>query len=309
MKYVCWAVIGPAVFAAVIFLSVLFVHFRKRRAQKKVRNESMDRKISSLNQALSVFGFAYSEKCDCIISDRNSWQRDMGYCRRYDEAAPAMNMIMDCEPIYFWYDGKRWLLELWKGQYGCTTGAEIGLYYNNEEKHDKNPEELLYTCADDCKLLYMQFAVWKDRKCIMERSSLHWWLAGFLPGVYSKPEDLVMRACIFFRDSAMRNAFCEGLLEAGYRREEIGVDGNRVCLTFGRPRTKQPTRFGRLYRGYISCMNRLYCKWYLSASAPFENTPDRISYLGYCFPFLYRKLIRLGMRCNRKKLEKYRRRK
>ena len=32
--------------------------------------------------------------------------------------------IIDCEPIYFSYGGKRWLIELWKGQYALTTGAE-----------------------------------------------------------------------------------------------------------------------------------------------------------------------------------------
>ena len=309
MKYVGWLFIGLAIFAVITFLIGLFVRLRKKRAENRVKSESMDKKILELNRALSVFGFTYNEKCDCIISDMNSWQREMGYCRGYDEAAPAMNMMIDCEPVYFRYDGKDWLLEFWKGQYGCTTGAEIGLYYNNEGKQNRNPEELFYTCADDGMLLYMQFSLWKGQKCIMERSGAHWWLTGFLPGVYSEPDDLVMRACVFFRDYAMRNAFCEGLLTAGYGREEIMADNNRVCLTFRHPRTKQPTRFGRLYRGFVSFMNRLYCKWYLRVSRPFGNTPDRISFLGYCFPFLYRRLIRLGMRCNRKKLEKYRRRK
>mgnify|MGYP000621142798 CR=1 FL=1 len=30
--------------------------------------------------------------------------------------------------FYFDYQGKTWLLEFWKGQYGINTGAEIGIY-------------------------------------------------------------------------------------------------------------------------------------------------------------------------------------
>ena len=39
-----------------------------------------------------------------------------------------MGMIIDCEPVRFYYGGKKWLIELWKGQYGMTTGCEIGVY-------------------------------------------------------------------------------------------------------------------------------------------------------------------------------------
>lgn len=308
MKYVYWCFIGLAVLALIIVLICICVHFRRRRAAKRVRCESEEAKICSLNAALGVFGFAYDKSWDCIISRMDPWQREMGYCRQYDEAAPAMYMIMDCEPIYFQYDGKNWLLEFWKGQYGCTTGAEIGLY-NNEEASGKAPEKLFYTCARDNQRLYMQFSLWRGGECILERNALHWWLTGFLPGEYSKPCNLTMKVCICFPDPAMRRAFCDGLLRAGYRAEEICADNNRVCFIFDRPRTKQPSRFGRCFRALISWKNRLNCRWYRRASRPFKSTLNRISFLGYCFPRLYRKLIRLGMRCSRKKLDKCRRRK
>ena len=305
METVYWISIGLAVLTAGVSLFYLLGYLRRKWAEKRVRSESAESKIRHLNGALSGFGFAYNEGCDCIVSDRNPWQRKMGYCRQYDDAAPAMNMIIDCEPVYFRYHGKSWLLEFWKGQYGCTTGAEIGLYYNNEEKPDKAPEELFYTSADDSNRLHMRFSLWKDGRCIMKRNGLHWWLTGFLPGLYSQPGELVMRACICFRDYDMRNAFCQGLLHTGYKMEEISVDGNRVCLTFGKPRYGQPTRFGRFYRCVVSQMNCLYCKWYRRASRPFESTLDRISFLGYCFPYLYRRLIHLGTSSNPRKLKKY----
>ena len=84
-------------------------------------NETFDRLLERL-------GFAYDHSQDIFISILHPWQRDYGYCRLYDEAAALFSMIVDCEPIYFEYRGKRWLIELWKGQYALTTGGEIGVY-------------------------------------------------------------------------------------------------------------------------------------------------------------------------------------
>lgn len=307
MKYCYWIIIVLAVIALLISLYLILVHCRKKKAAKKVRCLTKEEKERSLDKALAPFGFAYERGWDCIISRMDPWQREMGYCRQYDEWAPAMNMIMDCEPVYFSYNGRQWLLEFWKGQYGCTTGAEIGLYYN-EEKSKEEPQKLFYTCARDDMRLPMQFVLWKDGKRILERSAVHWWLTGFLPGEYSKPKQLKMEIAICFPNQGMRNAFYEGLLHAGYLPEEIRTEQLRISFLFDRPRTGQPSRFGSCYRFLISLRNRRYCRWYLRASGCFQSTLDRISFLGYCFPFLYRKLICLGMRYNRKRLEKCRRR-
>ena len=43
-------------------------------------------------------------------------------------AVPEGGMVFDCEPLYFSCNGKSYLLELWKGQYGMSTGAGIGFY-------------------------------------------------------------------------------------------------------------------------------------------------------------------------------------
>jgi uncharacterized protein (DUF927 family) len=56
----------------------------------------------------SIAGFAYSKQQDIFYSTLNAWQRSFGYSRLYDEAAAHFAMIVDSEPIYFDYDGKRW---------------------------------------------------------------------------------------------------------------------------------------------------------------------------------------------------------
>lgn len=306
MRCFYWIIMMAAVVVPAAGLFLNRVYCRKKKAAQKVRCLTKEEKESNLDKVLAPFGFAYERSWDCIISRMDSWQREVGYCRQYDEWAPAMNMIMDCEPVYFSYQGRRWLLEFWKGQYGCTTGAEIGLYYN-EGKSKEAPQELFYTCAGDDMRLPMQFVLWKDGKRILERNGVHWWLTGFLPGEYSKAEQLKMEVCICFPNQEMRNAFYEGLLRAGYLPEEICVERLGVCFVFDRPQTGQPSRFGRCYRFWISLKNCRYCSWYLKATDCFQSTLDRISFLGYCFPRLYRRLICPGMRYNRKRLEKCRR--
>lgn len=95
--------------------------------KKKVINDVLQRsdkeKIKDINDALELYGFRYDNTNDIICSNMYSWQREVGYCRFYDEVAPVLNMIIDSEPIYFEYDNIRWLIEFWKGQYGMTTGG------------------------------------------------------------------------------------------------------------------------------------------------------------------------------------------
>lgn len=92
----------------------------------------------------------------------NPWQRKYGYCKTYDEASPLLGMIIDSEPIHFEYDNRYWLIEFWKGQYGMTTGCEIGIYeiINN---HSKVKEDSIYNSASDNERLYMFYTL-KNKK-------------------------------------------------------------------------------------------------------------------------------------------------
>ena len=237
------------------------------------------------------------------------WQREMGYCYAYDEGAPAMYMVFDCEPIYFDYDGRRYLIELWKGQYGCTTGAEIGLYVNRDDNRGESPEKLFYECVGDDERLPMQFELYKNGEKILERSALHWWLTDFRVGMYSWADELTLSVGICFPNSTMCRAFCEGLLQAGYSRNEINLEQYCVFFYFKRPFTPQPDICGNRCRRRIMRRNCRNCRLYCRLTKCFCSTLDRISYIGFCFPLLYKIIIRLGMKCNKKKMKRCRKNK
>jgi len=304
------ALIAICIIALVDLIACLFMHLRKNRACRKIRAVSYDVKVRELDDALDLFGYRYIIKGDLISTTMYPWQREMGFCRQYDEAAPVMNMVYDCEPIYFNYEGKRWLLEFWKGQYGLTTGGEIGIYVNDSSLPDDDPRKLFYCAAADEDRLQMQFVLRKKGQVIMERKEYTWWLTGFKAGEYSKACELTMEIMITFPNMAMRKAFCKGLIRAGYCRDEICYEQLKMYIRFDSPHTRQPERFSKYYINKKNRMNRRNCRRYIRITKCTENnTLDRITFFGYYFPFQYRFFIWLGPKCNRRKLRRYCKRK
>lgn len=209
------------IFAPRIYSSISKIILPVLRSIKIARRLEKIEDYHSLNQVLEEAGYFYDTSQDIFYSNLNAWQRDMGYCRLYDEAAALLSMIIDCEPIYFNYNNKHWLIEFWKGQYGMTTGCEIGVYstdgpvlntgiYNNT----------FYDCASDEELLDMSFTLRKNGKTLLERRGRHWWLTGFKLGEFSEPWELVAYINITLKDKEMRNEFIKGLIKAGYSKRD-----------------------------------------------------------------------------------------
>ena len=297
-----------AIIVVVIAIIWLLIYLRMRWACKKVRSLCCEEKEEKLNEALSPFGFRYERNGDLITTRMYPWQREMGYCKAYDEAAFTMNMVFDSEPIYFNYEGRRWLLELWKGQYGCTTGGEIGLYVNDKADMEIAPDKLFYECVEDDDRLHMQFVLYKNNRIIIKRRELQWWLTGFCVGEYSRPEQLSMEVALTFQSSSMRMAVYEGLIKVGYSPSEIYMDQYRIRFMFNEPYSLQRSKSSKFYKWLICKKNRCYCRFYCIATGCVCSTLDRISFVGYCFPLLYRVLIRIGTKYNRKKLRRFRNR-
>ncbi|MDR0818688.1 MAG: DUF4474 domain-containing protein, partial [Oscillospiraceae bacterium] len=160
----------------------------KPTADKQVQHDQ-------LNALLDDAGFAYERDGDYFYSLRNCWQRECGYCKLYDEGCRELYMITDAEPIEFTYDGKRWLIEFWKGQYGITTGAEIGIY-RTEREDISSPDftGTFYEAIPDAEMMPMSFTLRKRGRTLLSRSDRHWWLTGFILGEFSQPKSLTMDA-------------------------------------------------------------------------------------------------------------------
>ncbi len=258
------------------------------RARNRVRHRTDDEKCRDLNKALDPFGFQYDINQDIFLSKRDAWQRNMGYGRIYDVNAINTNMVIDCEPIYFTFNKRSYMLEFWKGQYGLSTGAEIG-FYVTDEIDEEHPEKLFYHCVTDQEMLSMRFVLRKQGRILMIRDEIHWWLTGFVLGEFSRTEDLSMDVAIVFSDYQMRNAFCIALANAGYDRDSIYISGLRVSFNYTRPHTKQPNHT-KLRIRFTQGMNKSNCKRYHRVTRHFTRTIDKVDYLGMCFPGIYKLL-------------------
>ena len=209
---------------------------------KKLKRES---KLAKLVYAA---GFDYDPKQDIIYSRMKAWQRYFGYAYAYDLAAPAtISAIIDCEPFFFRYKKKDWMIELWKGQYGLETGGEIGVYICKQPhlnpilgKRPHDPENGRYfDCIGNRRQLKMSFTLYKNGVRLFSRDSeKHWWLTGFKWGVLSMPEELTMDLCITFPTIKMCTAFIDAVKKAGY--QNINIDSKSVSFTFDKPTSYQP---------------------------------------------------------------------
>jgi hypothetical protein len=211
---------------------------------------------STLAKTVYAAGFMYDDRQNIIFSRMDALQRRLGYAYGYDELAPMANMIIDCEPIFFDYGGKSWMIEFWKGQYGLMTGCEIGVYTRSPQSsgpslsfldatvgrrpRDSNPlHSRFFECASDADLLQMAFDLSKRGQKLFSRGpEKHWWLTGFKWGELSNPDDLSMDLTITFPNPEMMEAFKQALIGLGYGYSASGI--NSVRLVFGRPHTYQP---------------------------------------------------------------------
>lgn len=248
-----------------------------------------------INKISEASGYSYDPDQDIFYSILNPWQRNVGYCRLYDEAAALWGMIVDSEPIHFEYNGQKWMIGFWKGQYDLVTGGEIGIY--NEGINFKIPgilNDTFYKCATDSDLLEMSFSLIKNGKILFTREGKHWWLTGFKLGEFSQPVELTMNVQITLKDELMCNGFITGLKNAGYADHEFTVTGNTISFVFAAPHSPQPTTRTPVTDGIIQKKNEVLCSTYQELTGELDDLEDKLRVLKKQAPEIYQKIFRIG---------------
>lgn len=288
----------------IAFFFCIFFHCRKKKIITKIKCMKKCEKCTLLDELVKPFGYCYHCNCGFFSSAIDAWQKKAGYTYLYDYMAPRFQMVTHFEPIYFDYNGKTWLIEFWKGQYGINTGAEIGVYHADRIISPEDYRTTLFECADDDEMLPCSFLLYNNAGNYIQISDTHWWLTAFLTGRFSNPSDLYMENNITFPNMEMLSAFIEGMHHAGYSPKDFQIYGLRLCFTFCKPQKEEANSFTRFWRRFSQWKNRIFCKLYLWITKPFCSTEDKILYLYYYLPFSFRKILRLhrfNKRCHRKK--------
>jgi hypothetical protein len=249
-----------------------------------------------LEQLLGDIGYSFDRRQNIFYARMDAWQRKYGYCQLYDEATAPLSMIIDCEPIRFEYANKKWLIELWKGQYGLTTGCEVGVY--TTDGPDLNIPNVFsgtfYQCASDEDCLPMSVALRKNNRYLFQRRAKHWWLTGFILGEFSEPSELIMDVDITLKDNEMRKAFISGLYQVGYSKREIRVVNNTVRLSYSRPHSAQPHSRTEWISTISQRKNKLLCQQYQIIAKDSRNMYQIIKNIEHKSPELYGLIIHMG---------------
>ncbi|MBQ2973642.1 MAG: DUF4474 domain-containing protein [Clostridia bacterium] len=175
-----------------------------------------------------VLSYQYSYIDDYYYTnDKDCWQYHFGFGKLYDLAAPYILMEYDYVRIFFTYEEKDWMIQLWKGQYGLLFyGGEIGVY-NKEHTGEEDTVLTFYECPPEEDWLKMEMSLYHDdgtgnyvREFTRDYGD-YWWCTGFKDGHLRNVEpadELRMVSRITFKDAEMAKLFSDGLIECGFKQ-------------------------------------------------------------------------------------------
>ena len=182
-----------------------------------------------------VLGYQYSYPDDYYYTnDKKCWQKYFGFSKFYDLVSPYILLEYDYVRVYFTYEGKDWMIQFWKGQYGLIFyGCEVGVY--NRRHSSKEPGVFtLYNCAKEGDWLNMEQSLYHDttglgtyRREFTRNWSKYWWCTGFKRGhlrVEEPARELRSVGTIEMKDQTMLQLFTDGLEKCGFSRVAYGAE-------------------------------------------------------------------------------------
>ena len=289
-------IIIPALCLLLIFTLTALLHFKKKSVIYKVNSLSTSEKNTLLDTLAEPIGYGYDSGQDLFIARKNAPQKIFGYTTLFDLSAPYFNMIFDYETIYFDYNGRTWLIEMWKGQYGINTGCELGIYYADEIVSPKDYRTAHFQSVAekdmlDISLELNRIPIHKSPYYIIGKEhNHHWWLTIFKMGLFTKPEHLLVNTSIRFKDRYMLysflNSFEKALPYVPYKLSNLAV-----YFTFFNS-NRSYSLFKRFVRRMALTFCHLYCIFFNYLTRAFENTGDKLLYLYFYLPFTIRMIFK-----------------
>lgn len=286
----------PALFLFIIIIVIIF-HFRKKVVIKKVNSLNEAEKDTILDTITQNIGYTYDSSQDIFMSRLDAPQRFFGYTNFFDLSAPYFNMIFDYETIYFNYNSRTWLIEMWKGQYGINTGCELGVYYADSIVSPDKYKSTVFSAVEDNDMPVISLVLnrhypkdhYPSTEIARERNR-HWWLTIFKLGTFSKPYVLSVNTTIRFRDANMMSAFLKSFKET-LPNVEYRVRGLTVYFTFFESERKY-SFFKKIVRRTALAFCHMYCNFFNRLTKAFSGSGDKILYLYYYLPFSIRLLFK-----------------
>lgn len=227
-----------------------------------------------------ILSYQYSYHDDYYYTnDKDAWQYNFGFGKIYDLAAPYILLEYDYIRVFFTYEDKDWMLQMWKGQYGMIFyGGEIGIYNRPHSEKGVN-DWTMYNCPAEEDWLDMEMTLYHCEKNgtwkreFTREYGKYWWCTGFKNGHLRKEEpanELRMVGRITFKDEEMQKIVSDGLKECGFKevesKDSIGLDqyyaeGKDVYFTWQNISEAESTMAIKVSVGIISSLVSLPFIW------------------------------------------------
>ncbi len=283
-----YLLIGCLLAIALVFF--VFFRCRKKKACKRICGMTCEEKCDVLRPVIEPFGYCYEPTQDVFSTTIDAPQRVFGYTELFDRFAPRFNMVFDCLPIYFDYDGCTWLIEFWKGQYGINLGCEVGIYKADSLIASVLQKTALFHSVEDSEMLPISICLYQNNVKISNLYNRHWWLTAFHPGRYGEPKDLSVEICITFPNSEMLSAFKDAL--DAQENIEYRVCGLHIHVLFCQCSSCKLPKHRRIICRFSQWQNRIFCRLFCTVTKPFHCSLDRILLLYFCLPPVFRRIFR-----------------
>ena len=169
---------------------------------------SVTGEVYGYNYDKGVFdtGFSYNAHSKTFYATKDCWQRQFGFTPLFDLLAKiAFDYVT--KRIYFEYDGKEWMIQIWKGNYGFDlfVGGEVGVYNRPDGTFG-----LHYNCVTDEEMMPISINVHSDEREYFDREAYPtWWATGFVMTDPVDPDSLTLETSIQFPSEEMCEVFTE----------------------------------------------------------------------------------------------------
>ena len=229
--------------------------------------------LRNLLEEKQVLSYQYSYIDDYYYTnDKDAWQYNFGFGKIYDFVSPYILLEYDYIRVFFTYEDKDWMLQMWKGQYGLVFyGGEIGIY--NREHSDKGINEwTFFNCPAEEDWLNMEMTLWHEEldgtwnREFTREYDKYWWCTGFKNGHLRQEEpadELRLTGRITFKDEEMTKLVADGLAECGLVRansknamgvDSIYVDGTDIHFSWQNVSEAESTMFIKVSTGLIGSL-------------------------------------------------------
>ena len=229
--------------------------------------------LRNLLEEKQILSYQYNYIDDYYYTnDKDAWQYNFGFGKIYDFVSPYILLEYDYIRVFFTYQDKDWMLQMWKGQYGLVFyGGEVGIY-NRDHEDDGVNEWTFFNCPAEEDWLSMDMTLWHEqldgtwKREFTREYDKYWWCTGFKNGHLRQEEpadELRLTGRITFKDAEMTQLVADGLEECGLAKsgtkdgmsvDGIYVDGNDIYYSWQNVSEAESTMFIKVSTGIIGSL-------------------------------------------------------